>query len=199
MKRKKIMLLGDSIMYGAKGIHGYGYYVRQKLENMADVFLPTDNCQDSRFTSCYFSDLIPESDGDFDVIHWNNGLWDVLHFAGNPKPHVSADNYRQALLTIYEKLLERYPRAAVVFAATTVVSEDLQKTASYRRNEEIAEYNDLARSALADKIDAIDDLYSVSLDLGDEYRAKDGLHYNEDGARYLAEAVCRFLKDHKYI
>lgn len=59
MKRKKIMLLGDSIMYGAKGIHGYGYYVRQKLENMADVFLPTDNCQDSRFTSCYFSDLIP--------------------------------------------------------------------------------------------------------------------------------------------
>lgn len=130
---------------------------------------------------------------------YNNGLWDVLHFAGNPKPHVSADNYRQALLTIYEKLSERYPRAAVVFAATTVVSEDLQKTASYRRNEEIAENNDLARSALVDKIDAVDDLYSVSLDLGDEYRAKDGLHYNEDGARYLAEAVCRFLKDHKYI
>ena len=63
----------------------------------------------------------------------------------------------------------------------------------------IAEYTAFARSTLADKIDAIDDLYTVSLDLGNEYRAKDGLHYNEDGARYLADAVCRFLKDQKYI
>lgn len=84
MKRVKILLLGDSIMYGAKGIHGYGYFVKQKLEYNADVFLPTDNYQDSQFTSCFLSDLIPESGDGFDVIHWNNGLWDVLHFAGIP-------------------------------------------------------------------------------------------------------------------
>ena len=41
---KKVLLLGDSIMYGAKGLHGYGYYVQQALEGTADVLLPNDNC-----------------------------------------------------------------------------------------------------------------------------------------------------------
>lgn len=38
--QRKILLLGDSIMYGAKGIHGYGWYIKKKLYPVYDVELP---------------------------------------------------------------------------------------------------------------------------------------------------------------
>lgn len=90
---KKVLLLGDSIMYGAKGLHGYGYYVQQALKGTADVLFPNDNCQDSRFMLSCFDDLVDYPKDDIDVVHWNNGLWDVLHFAGNPSPFTSRAAY----------------------------------------------------------------------------------------------------------
>lgn len=191
---KKILFLGDSIMYGAKGLRGYGYFVGERLKGQASVYLPTDNCQDSRYLCAFLEELIPASDGDYDIIHWNNGLWDLLHFMGNPRPYVLIEDYARALTAICERLRGLYPRAEIFFATTTVVPERLQKASSYRRNAEIAAYNAAACSVLSGRVDAFDDLYAVSLTIGDEYRAADGLHYSEAGAQLLADAVCRFLR-----
>ena len=193
---RKILLLGDSIMYGAKGIHGYGYYVQQNLLGKAATILPNDNCMDIRFLLSCADDLIPGSEDGYDLIHWNNGLWDVLHFAGNQQPHTDIDLYAKTLCKFYSYLKTRYPGARIFFATTTPVPEHLNKISSYRRNTEICAYNEAARHVLDGKVDAFDDLYSAALPLGDEYRAKDGLHYTEDGSCFLGQKVTAFLSNY---
>ena len=64
-----ILLLGDSIMYGAKGIHGYGYYVKQSFSERVEVYLPNDNCQDIRYLHFFSDELIPQIEDEFDIIH----------------------------------------------------------------------------------------------------------------------------------
>lgn len=198
----KILLLGDSIMYGAKGIRGYGYYVKQSFNGQAEVYLPTDNCQDIRYLCSFVDELIPQVVGGMDIIHWNSGLWDVLHFAGNPKPYTDIKTYGQHIDKFYQVLKQKYPMARIFFATTTPVQEHLQRTTSYRRNSEIIEYNSLAKSVLQGKVDSLDDLFSVASRLGDDYRASDGLHFSEEGSKQLAIAVCDFLnhqmKNHNY-
>lgn len=190
-----ILLLGDSIMYGAKGIHGYGYYLKQMLEGKADVYLPTDNCQDIRYLYSFADELIPQIDGEFDLIHWNSGLWDVLHFAGNPKPYTDIKTYGQHIDKFFQVLKQRYPMARIFFATTTPVPEHLQMTTSYRRNSEIIEYNSLAKSVLKGKVESFDDLFSAASKLSDDYRSSDGLHFSEEGAKILADSVYNFLSN----
>lgn len=192
---KKILLLGDSIMYGAKGIRGYGYYVWKNLSDRAFVHLPSDNCQDARYLLNYFDDLVEEKNDVYDVIHWNNGLWDVLHFAGNPNPYTPIDVYSKTLEDILALLKQRYPSAKICFATTTPVPEHLQKTSSYRSNSEIVSYNQVALQTLQGKVDFVDDLFSFACTIGDEYRAKDGLHYSEQGAELLSQCVERFVRN----
>ena len=42
---KKIVLIGDSIRFGAPGSPGYGVYVKEILAEEAEVFMPNDNCR----------------------------------------------------------------------------------------------------------------------------------------------------------
>ena len=115
-----------------------------------------------------------------------------MHFAGNPNPYTSIETYGRYIEKFYETLKKKFPAAKVYFA-TTPVSEHLQGTTSYRRNSEIAEYNSLAKNILRGKVDSFDDLFSIASMIGDEYRASDGLHFSEEGAKVLADAVYRFL------
>ena len=193
MSYKKILLLGESIMYGVGQLRGYGYFLQQKLLNKAEVYLPTDNCQDIRYLYKFANELIPKVEGGFDIIHWNNGLWDVLHFVGNPDPHTPIEIYKQKILDFYEKLNRLFPRADIFWATTTSIPEHMQKTSCYRRNSEIIKYNDVARKALEGKVKAIDDLYIAAQKMDDSYRHTDGLHYSEKGASFLAEVVYDFL------
>lgn len=84
MKKRRMLLLGDSIMCGAKGVHGYGWHIQQKHFSDIIVELPRDNCQDARYLLSYFDEIITTKEDVFDVVYWNNGLWDVLHFVGSP-------------------------------------------------------------------------------------------------------------------
>ena len=191
---KKILLLGDSIMYGTQGKHGYGFFVKHKLNGKMEVYLPLDNCQDIRYLYTYADELIPDVEGGYDFIHWNNGLWDVLHFMGNPAPYTSPEVYVEYVVKFCSFLRLRYPDAKVFFAQSTAVPENIQKSSSFRRNSEIKEYNALARKALSGKVYAFNDLFSVSSQLGSEYRS-DGVHFTEAGSELLAESVYKFLCD----
>lgn len=195
MGLKKILLLGDSIMYGVGQLHGYGYYLQQKLKGKAEVFLPTENCQDITYLFTFAKELIPRVEEGFDIIHWNNGLWDVLHFAGNDNPYTPIKKYEGNLLKFYENLRQDYPKSDIFFATTTPIPEHLQKTSSYRRNSEIMEYNSVACKVLAGKVRAINDLYTAALKMRDDYRHTDGLHYSEEGAQFLSDVVYNFLSD----
>lgn len=182
-------------MYGAKGVHGYGWYVQQNQSSDVIVELPRDNCQDARYLLSYFDELVTTKEDVFDVVHWNNGLWDVLHFAGNPVPYTSLEQYIEAICSIKIMLSKIYPTAQICFALTTSASEHLQNSSSYRKNEEIAAYNEAAIKALTKMNVDIDDLNIVARNIGNEYRLKDGIHFTEMGAELLSDAVFSFIKE----
>lgn len=194
MNRKNILLLGDSIMYGAMGVYGYGYYVQQKMSNIASVQLPVDNCQDAPYLLFFFDELVEEKNDVFDVIHWNNGLWDVLHFAGNPNPHTPLSKYSYVIHEIFMLLKSRYPSAKICFATTTAVPERCKNNMSFRKNSEIEMFNKAAVDILDGKVDYVNDLYLYSTNIGNEYRAADGLHYSARGSEMLAEYVQSYLR-----
>ena len=68
---KKIALLGDSIRQ-----MGYGAKVAEMLGDECEVWQPTDNCRFASYTLRGCFDWKEHLDG-CDIIHWNNGIWDI--------------------------------------------------------------------------------------------------------------------------
>ena len=194
---KKIVFIGDSIMYGVdlKGMKGYGFYVREALRRRAEVILPLENCQDTRFTFSVLSELFEpgELEG-ADLIYWNNGLWDVMHFGNNATPVVPKERYGLLLERIFVKLKELSPDAKIIFATTTpVIEERYTSLGIHRKNAEILGYTCVAREVLGDKVALIDDLYSVASNFPHECRSEDPTHFSELGSQKLAEHILALI------
>lgn len=68
---KKVLLLGDSIRMS------YQPYVRDKLDGIAEVIGPEENCRFAKFTLWGLQTWIT-SEKKSDIIHWNNGIWDIF-------------------------------------------------------------------------------------------------------------------------
>ena len=77
---KKVVLLGDSIR-----LIGYGQKVAETLKEECEVWQPDDNCRFAKYTLRMLFDFQNEIKG-ADVIHWNNGRWDVCDIFGDGKP-----------------------------------------------------------------------------------------------------------------
>ena len=142
---KTVLLIGDSTMFGSTVSGGYGIYLanRYTVFEMGEVLLPNENCQDTRFTLNTFDEIFAEHKdrlSQVDLVHWNNGLWDTLHFLGNPRATVPIERYLKNLSEIHKLLLEKCPHAKIAFATSTPVDEG-QNGKTYRTNAEIRDYN----------------------------------------------------------
>ena len=208
----KILLLGDSIRMG------YGEHVAKLMEGKAQVFYPRDNGRFLQYTLRELLDWkwnLHLQDG-VDVVHWNNGLWDVGHLgAGSgatgeaeaatvqPTIHAGYYEYEKDNLTppaMYEYMLGRvhqrirnlFPTAKIIFAYTTSVLEDQAPDFLYRSNAEIREYNAIARRVLEPEGVVFNDLYTFA-----EERLKklhrDWVHFNEEGSHLIAQEIMDFI------
>jgi tRNA(Met) C34 N-acetyltransferase TmcA len=185
---KKIVLIGDSIRFGAQGSPGYGVFVKEKLEGRAEVFAPNENCRFAQHTLRYlheWAENFPKEE--IDVVHWNNGLWDALRLFGDD-PFTELDYYGKTLVRIYRRIRRLFPNARVIFALSTSVKEEWASPNFIRYNKEIEEYNKEAIKVLAPLGVEINDLYSVSKAFADDLRS-DWVHYGEEASRILADAV----------
>ena len=207
----KILLLGDSIRMG------YGEYVRQCLEGRAEVFYPNDNGRFLQYTLRQLQDWkasLHLKGDEIDVVHWNNGLWDVGHLgigATGEAEAATAENvlhsgycdYEKESLTppafyeyligrVYRRIRTLFPRAEIIFACTTPVLEDQCPSFLFRSNAEVRAYNDIARKVLEPEGVRFNDLYSFAeAELGHLHR--DWVHFNEEGSRKLAEEIADFI------
>ena len=159
---------------------------------------------------------------EIDVVHWNNGLWDVLHLNAASggrdgeaegktisPPNVSAkfhfdadpltppDIYRYYIGRVFTRIRQLFPCAEVVFATTTPVIEE-QANWAYRSNSEIDDYNRIAREVLVP--------HGVSInELGDFARKncgalhRDWVHYNDEGSSMLADEIIAFFERERLI
>ena len=178
---KKIVLIGDSIR-----MIGYGKPVAERLAPEYEVWQPDDNCRFATYTLRGMWDW-QEGVRGADVIHWNNGLWDVCELFGDGA-FTPKEEYVETMLRIARLLKER--ASIVIFATTTPVRPDN----SHNRNEVIEEYNEALVPRLMEMGVVINDLYTpISKDLY-KFISDDKIHLSEEGillASDMVESVIR--------
>lgn len=183
---KKVVLLGDSIR-----LFGYGKKVAENLKPYAEVFQTEDNQRFAKYTLRLLFDLKDNIKG-VDVIHWNNGIWDVCDLFGDGA-FTDLDEYIKNMLRI-AKILKTYSKK-VIFATTTPASE---KNPNHC-NERTKEYNEAVVKALEKEGIIISDLYYPVLDGLEENICEDMLHLSQKGidkcAKIVTDVIMKELKD----
>ena len=185
---EKIFLIGDSIRFGATGSPGYGVYVKKKLEGKAEVYAPNENCQFAQYTQRWlqmWAECGPREE--IDVVHWNNGLWDVLRLLGDG-PFTEINYYGETLKRIYNTIRKLFPKAKVIFALSTSVKEDWANPDFIRYNSDIELYNKKAAEVLTPLGVTVNDLYTVTESFSDDMRS-DWVHFGEKASEILADKV----------
>ncbi len=192
---KKVFLIGDSIRFGAgEKSPGYGVYVKELFEGEAEVFAPDENCRFAQYTLRYLGDWARKTDRNaVDAVHWNNGLWDVLHLDGD-EIFTPKDVYVSFLERIARKIGLFFPNAKIIFANNTPVVEAWGHANFMRYNSEIEAYNEAAEKLMAKLGIPVNDLYSLASSFDQSLHA-DWVHYNAEGSRLLAEQTVRSIRE----
>ena len=178
---KKVVLIGDSIR-----MIGYGAPVAESLKGDFEVWQPDDNCRFAQYT---LRGLWDWQDGmrDADIIHWNNGLWDICDLFDDG-PFTPKNEYVETMLRIARILKQR--SKTVIFATITPVRpENL-----HNKNEVIEEYNEALVPKLREMGIVINDLYTPIKKDVYKYICDDTIHLSEEGitlAKDMVESVIR--------
>jgi lysophospholipase L1-like esterase len=186
---KNVILLGDSIRIG------YCNYVKEELKDLANVVFPDDN---SRFTQYTFVNLftwlaLVEKPEEIDVIHWNNGLWDVVHFNGDDQPLNTTDQYADTLRRICRKMREKAPNAKIIFATMTPINEEWVQGPNYRIQDEVIKYNGVAREVMKEQGIDVNDLFQLLYEQPKSYFI-DQCHLNPEGYQLVARQVSDVIR-----
>lgn len=196
---KNIFLIGDSIRFGSYTVSeysnlspGYGIYVKEKLKGIANVYAPDENCRFAQFTLRFLHKWAKSAPCEkIDVVHWNNGLWDVLRLFGD-EPLTPIDVYGDMLKRVYKRIRFLFPNAKIIFALSTSVIEEWAKPEFIRYNREIEQYNRKAIEVMEELGVEVNDLYSVSKEFDNSLHS-DWVHFGDEGSKILADAVIRAL------
>ena len=181
--KPRVTLLGDSIR-----LIGYGEPVAAALAQDFDVWQPDHNCRYAKHTLRELWTWSKHIEGS-DVIHWNNGLWDVCDLFGDG-PFTPIEQYVEEMLRLATLLKAR--TRVLIFATTTPVHPENR----YNKNSVIAAYNAALVPKLREMGVRINDLYTpVSADIERYIRADDLIHLTADGAELCAQLVERAIRD----
>ena len=173
---KKVVLIGDSIR-----MIGYGTPVAERLNGEFDVWQPDDNCRFAQYTLRGMWDWQDGIRG-ADIIHWNNGLWDVCELYGDGT-FTPVDEYVSTMLRIARILKER--ASTVIFATTTPVRAENV----HNKNEVIEAYNAALVPKLMEMGVIINDLYTPLATDVYKYICEDTIHLSKDGIELCADMV----------
>ena len=184
---KKLLLIGDSIRMN------YDRYVRQALEERAQVLSPDENARFAAYTYYAIGDWENNQrfGEDVDVIHWNVGLHDVIRIHYDD-PMTPPEIYGFYLARIIHRLRDVYPNARQVFALTTPCREEKYVLPwIVRKNADIDALNEVALRVMAAHGVPVNDLAGVVRENDPDDIYADETHYNYTGSVLLAKAVLR--------
>ncbi|MBQ3870423.1 MAG: SGNH/GDSL hydrolase family protein [Clostridia bacterium] len=178
----KVTLLGDSIR-----LIGYGKHVPGMLGDNYNVFQPEDNCRFASYTLRMLFDYKEQIKGS-DLIHWNDGLWDICDLFGDG-PFTYIKEYTDTMKRIARVLTDICGK--VVFATTTPVYPGNP----YNDNAVIKRYNEAIVPELEKQGIVINDLYSaVAADIPKYIRSDDLLHLTEEGELLCARQTVGVIR-----
>ncbi len=131
----------------------------------------------------------------WDVIHFNWGLWDLCYRHPESKVQGHRDKINGTItitLEQYEKnlhkLVERLKKndAALIWAHTTLVPE--MEAGRFEGDDK--KYNEVATKVMKKHGVTINDLHSLTAEFSDDLFVKPGdVHYTKDGYKKIAEQV----------
>lgn len=192
-KKPNVLLIGDSISAG------YTPYVRGALAEQVDVFRIPGNGKDSSF-GVQKLDRWLDANENWDVIHFNWGLWDICYRHPKSKVQGHRDKVNGTLTTTEEdyranmqKLVSRLKKtnAKLIWCATTPVPEN---EAGRKPGDEIR-YNKIAAEIMKANGVATNDLHSHALKKLPQIASQPGdVHFSQAGYKHLAKKVVASIK-----
>ena len=180
---KKILLLGDSIRLN------YAPYVYRKLSEKAQIVWPEDNCRFAKYTLHELPGWL-KTLGTPDIVHWNNGLWDLHHYHGT-EPLTPLAEYVRDLEKVAGILKET--GAQIIFATCTTASP----ANSEWNNDEVAEYNAAAIRLMERLNIPVNHLYPLTKGNEEAFISQDLIHLSPAGIKTVGQKVVETLE--KYL
>lgn len=183
-KRKKVVLLGDSIR-----LLGYGKRAAELLEgDGCEVFQPEENCRYAKYTQRLLFERW-ESIRDADVIHFNCGLWDVYDQFRDGETFSTVTEYCDTVERIARRLLAVTPH--VIFSTTTPV----RVAHAHVRTADVERFNAAVVPRLRALGVTVHDLFRpVSEHLERYILPTDNIHLTEEGAEACAALVAAAVR-----
>lgn len=111
------------LRYGSKNSKGCECFLKEKLSGKANIYSPNENCRFAQYTLRALCDWVWHVNfAEIDVVHWNNGLWDVLRL-NDDELLTPLSVYINMLERVYKKIRRFFPNAKIIFALSTPVIE----------------------------------------------------------------------------
>ncbi|MDD5704998.1 MAG: SGNH/GDSL hydrolase family protein [Kiritimatiellae bacterium] len=178
---KTVLLLGDSIRLS------YQPLVAAKLAGRARVVGPSENGRFALYTLMRLDTWLGEF-GTPDVVHWNNGLWDLGQCDHRHPRQIPLDDYVGNLELILQRL--RATGASILWRNTTAVDAARGWRDGWRFDpEDVERYNTAASRLMRRQGIACHDLHAVVHERLDSLLAEDGVHLTQAGQEVCADSV----------
>lgn len=190
---KRVLLLGDSIRMG------YDSMVKELLSDKYEVLFPEDNGRFSSYTLWQMNQYF-KNEGSFDLVHWNNGYWDMNPERPMNEPIHPVEEYVSILKRMIR--LIRSQNAEPVFATTTPVykvggakdNTGIEAEISYQ-DSWVQKYNHAARILMQREQVTVNDLYALCLKGEKYYKCEDMLHLTEEGYWKIAVQTTELIRN----
>ena len=186
---KKVLLLGDSIRMG---------YQYQLKEDECEVIFSDDNGRFASYTLWQANQMFKEY-GRFDLVHWNNGYWDMNVEAPMTEAMTTIDEYLHFLRRIIA--LCRQNADKIIFATTPPVLEkgsamDNTDTGCYISydNDWVRSYNSAAKALMSAEKIPVNDIYEIAVKGENYYKCPDKLHLTEEGYMLCAKQAAKMIR-----
>jgi len=179
--KKNVLLLGDSLRMGYEPI------VRKLLEDVAVVSGPNENGRWAAYTLNSLRFWLDQFETP-DVIHWNNGLWDLGDDYQLGSPFSLPEEYESALERTVTVLNKLFPNAKIIMA-TTMPTDNPDSS-------DIESYNVILKSVAKKHNIEVNDLFPIpKADVS--LIGPDHIHLTEKGFEIVAKQVAEVVK--KYL
>lgn len=179
--KKQVLLLGDSLRMGYEPI------VRRLLDEVAQVSGPEENGRWAGYTLNSLRFWIPSLPVP-DVIHWNNGLWDLGDDYHIGRPFSLPEEYESALERTVLVLNKLFPEAQIIMA-TTMPTDNPDSA-------DIEAYNVILKRVAARHNIPVDDLFPIAKE-NVQLIGPDHIHLTEEGFEIVGKIVADEIR--KYL
>lgn len=176
----QVMLLGDSLRMGYEPI------VRKMLEGRAEVSGPSENGRWAGYTLNSFRFWIPSMPKP-DLIHWNNGLWDLGDDYHLGRPFSLPEEYESALERMVTVINKTFPEAKIIMA-TTMPTDNPDSS-------DIESYNEILKKVAERHNIPVDDLFPIPKK-DPSLIGPDHIHLTPEGFETVAQKVVQSMEEY---